>query len=311
MTPRPPLIIITGPTAAGKSALALQLALELGGEIVSADSMQVYRLLDIGTAKPPAADRAKVPHHLVDFVDPDESYNVGRYLGDVDTTLRDLDARDVVPVVCGGTALYLKALVWGLVPGPERDPEVRSRLESRWDGGEAHLLWQELRQADPALAGRLHPHDRSRIIRGLEVHLVAGRPLSDIQGEHRFAEQRRDALWIGAQVDRAELYRRIDRRVEQMLAAGWVAEVQEVLGRGYGVDIPPLQAIGYRQICAYLRGGGELPDLVSEIQVQTRRFAKRQLTWFRRLPLHWHPTADIDGILARTRKYLQSRSLTI
>lgn len=311
MHPGSPLVVVTGPTAAGKSSLAVDLARVLGGEIVSADSMQVYRLLDIGTAKPSAADRAKVPHHLVDYVDPAETYNAGRFIADAKAAIQQLRSRRVVPVVCGGTALYLQALFHGLAPGPGRDPTLREQLESRWDAGQRLALWEELQRADPDLASRLHPNDRSRIIRGLEVWSACGRPLSQLQAEHRTGALRYDALWIGVGVDRPELYRRIDERVVRMMAAGWVAEVQGVLEQGYTADIPPLRAIGYRQICGYLSRGGELSGVISEIQKQTRHFAKRQLTWFRRMPLHWHTPTDVSGVIARARKYLQSRPSTI
>lgn len=309
--PAPPLVVVTGPTAAGKSALALRLAEELGGEIVSADSMQVYRLLSIGTAKPTPAEQARVPHHLVDYVDPAEVYHVARFLTDADAAIGGIAARGRVPVVCGGTALYLHALLHGLAPGPGRHPEQRRDLEARWDAGEAPELWRELCRVDPALAQRLHPNDRTRVLRGLEVWRASGRPLSAWQEGHGFAQRRYPALLLGVAPPRDELYRRIDARVLRMVEAGWVEEVRGVLAAGYDPAIPPLQAIGYRQVCAWLREGGAWAPTAAEIQRQTRRFAKRQLTWFRRLEPRWVAGDAPEEALALVRKFLQTSLRTL
>ncbi|MDF1554892.1 MAG: tRNA (adenosine(37)-N6)-dimethylallyltransferase MiaA [Deferrisomatales bacterium] len=302
----PPLVVITGPTAAGKSALALQVAEELGGEIISADSMQVYRHLDIGTAKPGPAERARVPHHLVDYVDPVETYHVARFLADAEAAVRAVAARGAVPVVCGGTALYLRALLYGLAPGPGRDVELRRVLEARWDAGEGPALWEELGRADPELKARLHPNDRTRVIRGLEVWAASGRPLSAWQRGHGFAQRRSPVLLLGVHVARDELYRRIDARVLRMVDIGWVEEVRGVLAAGYSPESPPLQAIGYRQLCAWLLQGGDLQQTVAAIQRQTRHFAKRQLTWFRRLEPRWVASGTPEEGLTQARKFLQT-----
>lgn len=310
-SPRPPLIVVTGPTASGKSAFALALAEALGGEIVSADSMQVYRDLDIGTAKPTLAERARVPHHLVDVADPDEPYHAARFRAEAEAAVADVLRRGRVPLVVGGTALYLKVLLQGLSAGPGRDEAVRAELERRWDGGEARVLWEELGRADPAAASRLHPNDRTRVVRALEVWRAAGRPLSELHAEHRFAEAPYDALLLGMAVEREALYRRIDERVGQMLDAGWVDEVERLLARGYGPDLPPLQAIGYRQLCAWLRGGGHLGDVAEAIRRETRHFAKRQLTWFRRMEIAWLDPAAVEEGLRRARIHLQTGPSTL
>ena len=304
--PTPPLVIVTGPTAAGKSALALRLAEELGGEIVSADSMQVYRHLDIGTAKPSPVERARVPHHLVDYVDPAETYHVARFLADAEAAICAVAERGAVPVVCGGTALYLRALLYGLAPGPGRDVELRRTLAARWNAGEESALWEELGRADPELTERLHPNDRTRVIRGLEVWSASGRPLSAWQREHGFSRRRYPALLLGVHVARDELYRRIDARVLRMLDAGWVEEVRGVLAAGYSPESPPLQAIGYRQLCAWLQQGGALAETVAEIQRRTRHFAKRQLTWFRRLEPLWIDPGSPEEGLEHARNFLQT-----
>lgn len=302
--PPPKIVVITGPTASGKSALALGVAEELGAEIVSADSMQVYRRLDIGTAKPSAAERARVPHHVIDRVEPDELYHAGQFLADADAAVEDIRGRDRVPLVVGGTALYLRVFLHGLAPGPPRDEALRHALEARWDRGESRALHEELRRVDPALASRLHPNDRTRIVRGLEVYGSSGRPLSSIQAEHRFAERRWDALVLACSVARRVLYERIDRRVDEMLAAGWVEEVRRVLDAGFSPDLPPLQAIGYRQIVRHVAEGD--PLRVEEIRSETRRFAKRQMTWFRRMAPEWVPPEAAEEVVARVKKFLQT-----
>ncbi len=307
----PPIVILTGPTAAGKSALALELAAAVGGEIVSADSMQVYRYLDIGTAKPTAAERRRVPHHLIDLVDPAEAYHVGRFREDAARAIAAVAGRGRVPLVVGGTALYLKVLTEGLAPGPGRDPEVRARLEARWDRGEAEALWRELQGADPPLARRLHPNDRTRVIRGLEVWLLTGRGLSEVQGEHGFRDRPYRALWLGVGGERGALADRIDRRVVRMMEAGWVEEVRRLVALGYGAETPGLQALGYRQLLAHLAGETSLDETVEAIQRETRRFAKRQMTWFRRWPLTWLAPEDAAGAGEAVRNFLQSPSLPV
>ena len=309
----PKIIVVTGPTASGKSAFGMALAEDLGGEIVSADSMQVYRGLDIGTAKPTAEERSRIPHHLVDVAEIEEPYHAGRFRDEAGCAIRDIRSRGAVPLVVGGTALYLRALLHGLAPAPGRDEEIRRELESRWEAGDTARLWEELRRADPALAQRLHPRDRTRIIRGLEVWATTGQPLSSLQGEHGFSERPYDALVLGMEVQRRELYARIDERVIRMMDSGWVAEVEALLARGHRPDLPPLQAIGYREVVAALltQGGDRASELVPAIQRQTRRFAKRQLTWFRRMEVEWVDSRDVERGVGLARKFLQKTPVPI
>ncbi len=295
--------MITGPTASGKTRLAIEVAEAVGGEIVSADSMQVYRHLDIGTAKPTARERGRVPHHLIDVADPDEAFHAARFLSEADRVIADIAGRGRVAVVCGGTALYLKALLHGLAPAPGRDPEVRAELEARWDRGEREALCRELARVDPEAARRLHPNDRTRIVRALEVWRVTGRPMSVFHRGHAFAPVRYRALMVGLRIDREALYRKIDARVVSMVEAGWVEEVRRVLSMGYGANLPPLQAIGYRQICSHLLERRPLDQAVAEIQQKTRRFAKRQMTWFRRMPIRWVRPEAAAEVLALWRAF--------
>ncbi len=305
------VLVLTGPTASGKTEVAVQLAEAVGGEIVSADSMQVYRYLDIGTAKPSSDLRARVPHHLLDVVSPDEPYHAARFMEEADRAIRAIAERGRVPVVCGGTALYLKVLLWGLAPAPGRDAEVRKELEARWDAGERGALWEELRRVDPERAARLHPHDRTRIIRALEVWRTTGRPLSAFHRAHRFEGRRYQALCMALLVDRRELRRRINERTVRMVDAGWVDEVRRVLAMGYGAHLPPLRAIGYREICAHVLEGMPLGEAVRHIQRETRRFAKRQMTWFRRMELAWFPPHRLADMVSEAKKFLQSKALSL
>lgn len=302
----PRVVVITGPTASGKSALAMALAEELGGEIVSADALQVYRGLDIGTAKPTREEQARVRHHVIDVADPEEAYSAGRFRADADRAIREIRARGRAVLVCGGTALYLKALLGGLAPAPPRDAVVRSRLEHAWEAGGQEGLFAELKAVDPELAARLHPNDRSRILRGLEVWRSGAVPLSALQAGHGFSGNHYAALFLGMEVPRDELYRRIDRRVLAMLERGWAEEVRGLLEAGLPPGSPGLQAIGYRELARWLREGGDWDRAVASIQQSTRHFAKRQLTWFRKMELQWVHAGDWRAILGDVRKFLQT-----
>jgi tRNA dimethylallyltransferase len=280
---RTPLLVIVGPTASGKSALALHLAGELAAEIVSADSVQVYRGLDIGSAKPTFDERARVPHHLIDVADPDEQFDAARFRALASRAINDIEGRGRRVVVAGGTGLYVRALLGGLFPSPPKDPELRSSLtqEAKRLGREA--LWERLAASDPAAAGRIHPHDLVRIVRALEVIALCGRPLSDLQAGHAFAERAYRYVKVGLRLPREELYRRIEERVEAMLASGWLEEVRSLVSR-WGPEVRALQSLGYRQLAAHLAGRLSLEEARGQIIRDTRRYAKRQLVWFRADP---------------------------
>ncbi len=323
------IIVVTGPTASGKTEFSIALANAIGAEIVGADSMQVYRGLDIGTAKPTPEERTRAPHHLIDYVAVDEPYHAGRYLEDATRAIDEIISRGKNVVVSGGTAMYIKVLLEGLVEGPGRDDNIRVELEARWLGGEAAQLWDELKRCDPDTAARLHPNDRSRIVRALEVWRATGTSITALHEMHEKTTPRYDALIIGMQIDRAELYRRIDLRVGAMVLAGWLDEVRAVLAKGYSSGLPPLCAIGYRQLCEYLaekgvlvekngqapKGGsgesgeggegGELDEVVDRIRRETRRFAKRQMTWFRKLVDVWLEPTRVDEAVELVKKFLQ------
>lgn len=277
----PPLLIaVVGPTAAGKSALALRLALAHGGEIVSCDSLQVYRGLDVGSAKPTAEERRQVPHHLVDVVDPDEAFSAADYARRGRATLASLSERAVMPWVVGGTGLYLRALLHGLFEGPPRDDALRARVERMADRhGEARLhRW--LARVDPGSAARIEPADRVRVVRALEVFHKTGRPLS---GHHRAgAEPLRgfDVRLVGLAPSRESLRGAVEARTERMLAGGLVEETRGLVER-YGPELRPLQSIGYRQAVAIVLGTLSVDEARRDIVKETMRYAKRQMTWFR------------------------------
>ena len=279
---RPALVVICGPTAVGKTALALDLAEACGGEIISADSRQVYRLMDIGTAKPTTAEQQRVKHHLIDIAWPDEEFHAARFV-----TL----AREAVDVICrrtgrpflvGGTGLYIRALTAGLLQAPAADPELRRQLHTRAAQEGRCALHAELAAVDPVSAARLHPNDLVRIVRALEVHRQSGRSLAALQDEHAFSGQPYRILKIGMDLERDELYRRIDRRAEAMFAQGLPEEAETLLQAGYEPALKALQTIGYRQAFAMLRGEMTRDDALADLKQATRRYAKQQLTWFRK-----------------------------
>jgi tRNA dimethylallyltransferase len=279
-----PLVVVVGPTAVGKSRLAVPLARALGTEILTADSRQVYRGMDIGTDKPTLAEQAGVPHRLIDLVDPDERFNVGLYrrlaLAEIDRLHRD----GQVPLVVGGTGLYVRALLRGLWSGPSADWPYRARLEDEAARRGPDYLHRELVRVDPESATRLHPRDKAKIIRALEVYHLLGRPLSEVHRRHAFVEVPFSGCMIGLTRDRSELYGRIEARVEEELAKGLVEETRRLLGQGYGRELGSMKGLGYRQMAEYLAGEVDYAEAVRRLKRDTRRFAKRQLTWFRQEP---------------------------
>ncbi|HVO84485.1 MAG TPA: tRNA (adenosine(37)-N6)-dimethylallyltransferase MiaA [Syntrophobacteria bacterium] len=288
---RPQVIALVGPTAVGKTETVLHLATALPVAIVNADSMQVYRYMDIGTAKPSATERALVPHHLLDLVDPDEDFDAYRYreLGRV--AVSEMWRNRRISLVVGGTGLYVKALLHGLFPGGPKSAEIRARLRSEGEAMGTVHLFHRLAAVDPTTAQRIHRHDLVRIIRALEVWECSGRPISAWQREHGFREHPFRVLKIGLSVSRPELYARIDARVERMMAQGLQEEVVWLLKRGYAPELKSMQSLGYRHFVRYVTGRTSLAEALATMKRDTRHYAKRQLTWFGRDPeIHWiHP----------------------
>ncbi|MFO0899094.1 MAG: tRNA (adenosine(37)-N6)-dimethylallyltransferase MiaA [Pirellulales bacterium] len=272
---------MTGPTAAGKTAVGLELARRLGAEILSLDSMAVYRGLDIGTAKPSPAELAAVPHHLIDLCEPSEDFSIAQYLAQAGQAVAEVRSRGRVPLFVGGTPFYLKALLHGLTSGPEPNWELRERLfdEAAQSGGQA--LHARLCAVDPAAAARLHPNDLKRVVRALEVYETSGQRISAGQ-THGGAEPAAQRVFV-LEWPREELNTRIDTRVSAMFAGGWIDEVQRLLAVPGGLGRTARQAVGYREIAEQLQGLRSLADTIRLVQLRTRQFAKRQLTWFRSL----------------------------
>ncbi len=276
------LTAIVGPTAVGKTALAVAMAARVGGEIVSADSRQVYRQMDIGTAKPTAAERAAAPHHLIDIVDPDEEFSLATYQELALAAIDDIAARGRVPLLVGGTGQYLAALLEGWqIPRVPPQPELRAALEREAAERGAEALHARLAAVDPVAAARIPPANLRRVIRALEVHAVTGRPISDQQTRvpPPFAVR---TIWLTRPRD--ELYARADARVDAMVAAGLADEVAGLLRRGYGWELPAMSSLGYAQLRPYLEGAASLADCVERLKFDTHAFIRRQGAWFRRLP---------------------------
>jgi len=301
------LVIIVGPTAAGKSELALDLAAELYGEIVNADSQQVYRYLDIGTGKPSVEDRNRVPHHLIDIVNPDEEFNAALFRRLAMTGIGDIHQRERNAIVCGGTGFYLKALTQGLFVGPGQDSRIREKLERNIGENGLAVLYNRLVKIDPSVTSTIHPNDRQRIIRALEVYELTGKPLSEWQKEHAFGDDPYKIVKIGLNRDRAGLYDRINRRCERMIQDGILEEVRGLIDKGYGLELKPLRSVGYRQMGAVINGALRLEDALEEMKQETRHLAKRQLTWFRSdAEIRWfHPNEKL-AIIEAVKKFLSA-----
>jgi len=296
----PRVVALVGPTATGKTALAIAVARACNAEIVNADSRQVFRGLDIGSAKPSRAEQAAAPHHLIDVVDPDEPFDAAEFHRLALRAIDAISARGRRVLVVGGTGLYVKVLRGGLFAGPKRDPALRARLEAEEDA-DPGILYQRLRGLDPEAAARIHRNDRVRLVRALEVQTLTGRPISELQREHAFARGAVDMKTIGLEIPRAEIYRRIDARCAEMIAAGLVDEVQRLFAAGYSADLSALSSLGYREIGAFVRGLCSLEQAQADMARATRQFAKRQLTWFRNDPdVEWLPpdAAEVSAAAA-------------
>jgi tRNA dimethylallyltransferase len=295
------LIAIVGPTASGKSELALRIARERAGEIVSCDSLQVYRGLDVGSAKPTAAERREIPHHLVDVVDPDEPFSAADYARLSRSALAGVADRGRLAIVAGGTGLYLRALLVGLFDGPSRDEAFRARLERVADRFGDARLHRLVSWADPATAARIPPRDRVRVIRALEVLRATGRPISMHHSTPAQALEGFNVFTIGVAPERAALRERVERRTEKMFASGLLEEVCGLLARGYDPDLRPLRSIGYRQAVAVVRGDLDAGAARRDIVTETMRYAKRQMTWFRhQTQAVWAPDAETAHGLVTT-----------
>ena len=311
----PKILVICGPTASGKTALAVELALRHHGEVVSADSMQIYRRMDIGTAKPTREEMRGVPHHMLDVADPEEDFSVARYVDMAAKCVDDILSRGKLPILAGGTGLYIDSLLSGRTFAPfQPDSPLRGQLEEqlRREGGAAML--SRLAQVDPDSAARLHPNDEKRIIRALEVYQSTGKTITQHNLETQAIPPRYDALTLALAFERREdMWSRIDRRVDQMMDQGLVAEVQGLLDSGVPAKCTAMQAIGYKEMAAALLSGGDVRAAAEEIQLRSRQYAKRQLTWFKRNKaarwLLWGREPDFEAALQTSTEYMEEFGL--
>ena len=292
-----PVLVLIGPTAVGKTALSLALAERFSCEIVGLDSMQIYRHMDIGTAKATPEERSRVPHHLIDVVNPDEEYHVARYVADASEACQQIIARGKRPLLVGGTGLYLKGLLEGLFEIPPVPEPVRASLRQRLAEEGRAVLFAELSQSDPESATRIHPNDTHRLLRALEIFQATGKSWSEHLREQNAQPALTKVLQLGLRCERDVLYERINLRVEQMVAEGLLAEVEKLLAMGYDPSLKAMQSIGYRHMVQFLRGEWDWDETLFLLARDTRRYAKRQMTWFGNDPdIHWFAPTDTAPI---------------
>jgi tRNA dimethylallyltransferase len=302
-----PLLVILGPTASGKTDLALSIARRTGAEILSVDSMQVYRGMDVGTAKPSPGERAEVRHHLIDVVEPNEPFTVARFVEQADGVIADARSRGVPLIATGGTPLYYKALFEGLFEGPGADEAVRARLGAVPN----EQLARRLREVDPDAAARIHVNDHKRLVRALEVHELTGKPISSYQTHWTSPQPRHEAVWVGLDWEREALNRRINARVKGMLAAGWLEETRRLLEVYGSLSHTAAEATGYRELIEHLQGKLPVDEATEQIKIATRQLARRQMKWFRRFPgVHWmagdHPVQSTADEVVRLWKAIDA-----
>ena len=305
------IICVVGPTASGKTKLAVELAKAYNGEVLSCDSMQLYKRMDIGTAKPTAEETQGIPHHMIDILEPDEAFSVGRYVELADPILRDILARGKTCVICGGTGLYVDSLIAGRTFAPFPQTGRREELEALAAEQGIEAVIAMLREFDPESAQRLHPSDQRRIIRAAEVFLETGKTITQHNLETQAIPPKYDPLWIGLDfTERAELYARIDRRVEIMVRDGLIPEIEALLAEGVPANATSLQAIGYKEPMSALRGEITMDEAIALIQQESRRYAKRQLTWFRKnKQIHWiynKEPVSFEAIWEQARSILET-----
>ncbi len=299
------IIVICGPTGIGKTSFAISTALQFNGEIVGADSMQIYKFLDIGTAKPDAQELASVRHHLVDFVDPKENFDAGSYVKSADVAIQEIVRSGKLPIVVGGTGLYLRALVNGLFRSHPICQTTLDQLNEELKQKGPQYLHDKLKQCDPVSAEKIHANDTFRVIRALEIFKTNGVQMSECQKEHHFGQNRYDAIKIGLFMDREILYDRINQRVDIMLKQGLLSEVEDLVKNGYSLNLKPMQSIGYKHMALYINGEVDWEEAVRLLKRDTRRYAKRQFTWFNKdKDIHWIKPGQFDGAHDLIKEFL-------
>ncbi|RZB34377.1 MAG: tRNA dimethylallyltransferase [Desulfobacteraceae bacterium Eth-SRB1] len=302
---KPKIVVICGPTGIGKTSAAIEIAGEFKGEIINADSMQIYKYMDIGTAKPTIDEQARIKHHMIDIVCPDEPFDAAMYAKMAREISMKLDSRDVVPFVAGGTGFYIKALLYGLFMAGRSDVNIRERLKREAEVHGADFLHTRLSKCDPVAAENIHPNDEYRIIRALEIYEITGKSLSEYHEEHRFADEPFKVLTIGLDMNREILYDRINSRVDAMIDAGLVDEVKRLLHKGYSENLKPMQSIGYRHAVDYIKGRLSWDEAMLTLKRDTRRYAKRQMTWFKAdSQIVWVKPEQLEDIVRSVKIFL-------
>lgn len=300
-----PVVVIVGPTAVGKSRIAVEVAKAFETEVLTADSRQVYRGMDVGTDKPALEERQGIPHRLIDLVDPDESFNAGLYRRQAIAEIERLYRDHRLPLVVGGTGLYVRTLLKGLCDAPPSDPIVRAALKQEAEDQGHDRLYARLVEVDPVAASRLHPRDESKVLRALEVYQLSGRRMSEFQQEHGFAGRPFSTLMIGLNRDRDALYRRIEERIDWQLAHGLIEETKQLLDQGCQRESAAMKGLGYRQVAECLAGVYDSAEMVRRFKRDTRRFSKRQMTWFRKEPgIQWLTIEESESVRRTTARVI-------
>jgi tRNA dimethylallyltransferase len=301
------VLVILGPTGVGKTKVSLEVADKLKGEILCADSRQIYRFMDIGTAKPKPEEREKVVHHLIDVINPNERFTAANFAEEAKKIIRDLIAREKSPVVVGGTGLYIRALIRGFFKGPKGNVKIRERLKKTAEEKGKEFLHRKLANIDPEAAQRIHPNNLIRVIRALEVYELTGTPLSQLQKKGEYEKKEFDFIQIGLNLNRKKLYQNIEKRVDQMMDEGLLDEVRKLKSLGYSKDLTPLKTLGYKELFSYMEGNLSLTEAVNMIKKHTRNYAKRQLTWFRKEEnTTWFDAESKDLISDIIEKFVKS-----
>ncbi len=301
------IIVICGPTAVGKTSEAIKVAKNYNGEIINADSRQIYRFMDIGTAKPSPSQMDEVPHHLIDLINPDQHFDASRFGHMARHIINDLATKNRLPFLVGGTGLYIKSALYGLFENHQVDLSVRQRLQRQAETHGKHFIYERLKRVDPETAERLHVNDIYRVIRALEVYETSGNPISKFHHRHHFAKRLYRSLKIGLYLGRETLYKRIDQRVDIMISEGLVEEVKSLVKQGYSQNLKAMKAIGYHHVTGYLNGQYTLEEAIELLKRDTRRYAKRQMTWFRKDPeIHWTKPGQTAELVELVHNFLKT-----
>lgn len=301
------IILICGPTGIGKTSFAINIAKRFNGEIIGADSMQIYKHMNIGTAKPDSDELEQARHHLVDFLDPAHEFDAGKFVTLADKAIEQITAKKKIPIIAGGTGLYIRALLYGLFRSKTICSETLAHLEKDLAEKGKHFLYDKLKKCDPIAAKKIHPNDSFRVVRALEVFLTSGEKISAHQKEHGFQEQRYKCLKIGLCMDRDQLYERINYRVDLMLEQGLLQEVKSLVNSGYSLDLKSMQSIGYKQMGLYLKKEVDWEEAVRLLKRDTRRYAKRQMTWFRKdSQINWFDPLEYEKAAPLIKEFLTS-----